>query len=134
MAEESALLAAARNDRIQLATMRPPASRSASLDRRVVITGPPELVQLAQSGRKEYLEDLIALLKVPDRAWAAEVMLAAMTHREEKLVDAFQANPDGWWDALGKTSYERWSKWFEDARDRLEWDGDERMFVEKPRQ
>jgi hypothetical protein len=132
MNAESKSLSAVRNDRIQVGTMRAPGSRSATLDRRVFVAGPPELVQLARSGSTQHLEDLIALLKDPERSWAAQAMLAAMTRREEKIVDAYQATPDQWWDALGKTAHERWSRWYDEAKDRLSWDAAEHAFVERP--
>ena len=125
-------LTSVRNDRIQFATMRPPNSRSVTLDRRVRIVGPPDLVQIARSGDLQHVADLIALLRDPDRAWAAEVMLASMTGQEEKMVDAYQRDPDKWQDTLGRTAHERWTTWFEGVRDRLMWNADEGMFIERP--
>ena len=134
MAGQSDALASVRNDRIQFVTTRPPSSQLATLERLVVVTGPPELVQLARGGASERLNDLVALLKDPDRAWAAEVMLAAMTGHEGKIVDVFQATPDRWWDAGGRAAHERWSRWLRDTQDRLVWSPSERLFLERPKQ
>lgn len=123
-------LDAVQNDRIEFVTMRPPGSPFASLERRVVVTGPPELVAVAESGDVALLDELVERLNDPQRAWAAAVLLAAMTGREAKLVDAFAATPDEWWGAVGETAYARWAGWLAGARDHLVWDAETGMFVE----
>jgi hypothetical protein len=125
------MLAAVRNDRIEFATMRPPASQFATLDRQVVVTGPPELVELCGTGDVRVLNELVRFLEDPNRAWAAMVSLAAMTRREEKIVDSFAANPDDWWNSLGKTAYDRWTRWLDESRDKLIWDANDRVFIER---
>ncbi|MEZ4771297.1 MAG: hypothetical protein R2844_23120 [Caldilineales bacterium] len=128
--EHENLLDAVQNDRIEFITMRPPGSPFATLERRVVITGPPELVAIAESGEAAWLDELVEHLEEPERAWAAAVLLAAMTGREAKLVDAFAARPDEWWGAVGETAHERWAAWLAGARDHLVWDAETGMFVE----
>lgn len=123
------LLATVVNDRVRFATMRPPGARSAILERRVVVTAPTELVELSRSGRPETLDGLVELLRDPDRAWAAMVVLAAMTGEDAKTVDAFATDPDRWLASLGQGAYERWSKWLRGHRDRLRWDPGEQRFV-----
>jgi hypothetical protein len=78
-------LTAVRSDRVEFVTMRPPGSPLAILDRRVVVTGPPEVVELSRSGDPRLLDALVDLLGDRDRAWAAQVLLAALTRHEEKL-------------------------------------------------
>lgn len=124
------LLAAVRNDRIEFVTTRPPDSPFATLDRQVVVTGPPELVELSGTGDVRVLDELVKLLQDPNRAWAAMVLLATMTRTEEKIVDAFAAAPDEWWDSLGKTACERWTRWLGERRGKLVWDSQNRVFVE----
>ena len=124
------MLNSVQNDRIQFATLRPPGAKSALLERRVVITGPPELVELTKTGDTQILARLTNLLKDPARAWAAEVLLAALTRREEKLVDSFASDPGKWWEAVGQTAYERWSSWLNQRRSKLVWDSQESVFVE----
>jgi hypothetical protein len=120
-----------RNDLIQFVTMQPPGSQFTTLERRVVITGPPELVKLSGSGDRRVLEELVGLLKSRDRAWAAMVLLAALTGREEKVVDAFATNPGEWWESVGKTAHARWSEWLTESREKLAWDSENRTFVEQ---
>jgi hypothetical protein len=118
-----------RNDLIEFVTMRPSGSQFAILERRVVVTGPSALVELSKAGDLHVLDELLGILKEPDRAWAAEVLLAAMTRREEKIVDTFAAHPDDWWDAAGRTAYDRWNIWLKGTRDKLRWDSTEKRFV-----
>jgi hypothetical protein len=125
------LLDAVRNENVEFATVRPPDSEFALLDRRVVVVSPPELEQLASTGDVEVLAALVDLLRDPERAWAAEVVLSAMTRREEKEVEAFSTQPDEWWDTLGEGAHERWSTWLDGNRTRLAWDRDTGSFVEQ---
>ncbi|HMG53642.1 MAG TPA: hypothetical protein VK601_09170, partial [Kofleriaceae bacterium] len=67
-------LASVRNASIQFASMRPPGSRSASIERRVQVVAPPEAVQLAEAGDPALLDELVPLLAIRDRAFAAEVL------------------------------------------------------------
>lgn len=128
--ELKGMLEAVRNDRIEFVTMRPPGSEFVTLERRVVVTGPQELVNLSGMGDLYVLDELIKLLKEPDRAWAAVVLLAAMTRREEKMVDSFATIPDEWWDSVGKTAHERWNKWMKEKNEKLVWDSENKVFVE----
>ena len=124
-------LTSVRNDRIKFVTMRSPGSQFTTLERRVVITGPPELLELAGTGDVRVLDELVRLLKDPDRAWAATVLLAALTRRDEKVVDAFAASPEKWWESVGRTAYGRWSEWLSESRGKLTWDSENRAFVER---
>jgi len=125
------MLEAVQNDRIEFATMRPAGSKFAMLERRVVVTGPPELVELSQSGDLAVLAALVNLLQEPTRAWAAEVLLAALTNREADLVNAWAAQPAEWWAAMGKTVHQRWGQWLADAQASLVWDPENRLFLER---
>ena len=124
-------LISVRNDRIQFVTMSSPGSHFATLDRRVVITGPPELVELSRAGDVRILDELVELLKNPDRAWAAMVLLSSLTRKEEEVVNAFATNPEKWWDSVGKGAHDRWSKWLTESRAKLTWDAENRAFVEE---
>jgi hypothetical protein len=121
-------LAQVRNDKIVVATMRPPGSRFAVLERRVIIAGPPAAVKLAKRGEVRVLDALLPLLRDRDRAWAANAILARMTGVGEKLVDVWQGRPNDWWDTLGKNSYSGWSRWLAEHRDKLRWDANEERF------
>jgi hypothetical protein len=124
-------LTSVRNDRIQFVTVSPSDSQFTSLGRRVVITGPAELVELSRVGDVRILDELVALLKTPDRAWAAMVLLSSLTRREEEVVNAFATRPEKWWDSVGKTAHERWSKWLTESRAKLAWDANDRVFHER---
>jgi hypothetical protein len=110
------MLATVHNDRIEFVTARPPGSEFTTLERRVIVTGPPGLVELSTSDDPQALNHLVELLRDRDRAWAAEVLLAAITDHESKIVDAFAATPDQWWDAVGKTAHERWVTWLSQSK------------------
>jgi hypothetical protein len=122
------MLAAVSNDRVEFVTMRRPGLKFITLGRRVVVTGPPELVELSATGDVKALEELVSMLREHDRAWAAEVLLAAMTGGEEDIVGSFAAIPDEWWDSVGKTAYERWSAWLKQAKEKLVWDSQKKVF------
>jgi hypothetical protein len=125
-------LSGVRNSSIQLATSRPPGARMAVLERRVSVTAPPEAVELAQSGDPAVLDALLPLLKDPERDWAAEVILAAITGREAKDVDTYQTHPEQWRETLGAGAYDRWSRWLNGVRGRLVWDPQQEVFKETP--
>jgi hypothetical protein len=129
MRNVEALLAHVRDSEIQFLTMRPPGSRFATLERRVVVTGPDELVDLARTGDRRVLDNLVDLLRQPDRAWAAVVVLAAMTGRESKLVESYATMPQQWWAALGETAHARWAAWLQQAGPHLVWDPARRVFL-----
>jgi hypothetical protein len=122
------LLEAVRAGEVEFVTLRPPGSSMAILDRRVVVTGPPALVELSKTGDVDVLDELVELLGDPSAAWAAEVVLAAMTRREEKQVEAFASDPSGWWDAWGAGAQSRWAEWLEASRDALRWDAEAGSF------
>jgi hypothetical protein len=120
-----------QNTHVQFASFRPPGSRSVSLDRRVQVVAPPELVQLAQTDDVTILDELVELLSDRDRAWAAEVVLAAMTGQEADLVANYSGSPERWLDSQGATAADRWRAWLAAHRARLSWDAEARSFVVK---
>src|SRR5437879_2476397 len=123
-----------RNDAIQFGSLRPPGSSFVVLGRKVVTANPPELVAMSHSGQVSVLDDLVGLLNDPDRAWAAAVMLAAMTGREADIVQRFACQPTrGGGRSLatmpksaGKTG------WRAAHRQCLKWDPEANQFVEQP--
>lgn len=120
-----------QNAKVQFASFRPPGSRSASLDRRVQVVAPPELVQLAQTDDVAILDELVELLTDRDRAWAAEVVLAAMTGQEADLVASYAGPPERWLDTLGATAADCGRAWLAAHRAQLSWDAAARSFVVK---
>ena len=86
-------------------------------------------MELSRSGDVGVLDELVELLGDAETAWAAEVLLAAMTGREAKEVEAFAGDVDGWWEALGRGARDRWSAWLEAERDALRWDQEAGAFT-----
>jgi len=123
-------LTSVRNDRIKFVTTSSGDSPFTTLGRRVVIVGPPEVVELSRTGDVRILDELVALLRDRDRAWAAMVLLAALTRREEDVVNAFATSQEKWWESVGKTACYRWSEWLTETRGKLTWDAKNRVFVE----
>lgn len=124
-------MTAVHNARIQFASFRPPGSRYASLDRRVTVVAPPELVELARTNDVTILDQLVELLSDRDRAWAAEVVLAAMTGQEADLVASYSDPPERWLDTQGATAAARWRSWLAAHRAQLSWDAELRSFTVK---
>jgi hypothetical protein len=89
------LLNAVTDENIEFLTTRYDRAVLPTLDRRVVVTGPSDVVKLLSIGDVRVLEDLVTLLRDPNRAWAAEVVLAALTHNEEDIVNALPPIPNG---------------------------------------
>jgi hypothetical protein len=124
------ILTIVMNDRIEFATMRRQGSSLPTREREVVITGPPELIDLSTNGDKSLLSELVNLLNDPKRAWAAEVLLVAMTRNEQDLVNSFARISDEWWKSeLGRTASARWKKWLDMNWEKLEWDPTDKVFV-----
>jgi hypothetical protein len=130
MSELDHLLPAVRNADIRFATFTPSGSPFAMIDRRVVVLAPPKLERLATAGEPRALPALIELLRDPERAWAAQVLLSAMTRREEKEVEAFSTDPGAWWETLGTTAHDRWAQWLADRGAHLSWSAADGAFVE----
>jgi hypothetical protein len=111
-------------------TARPPGSPFATLGRRVVVTGPAALAELAADHDPAVLPGLVELLLDPERAWPAAVALSALTGRESDVVEAWAGQPETWWAAVGEDAHERWAAWLEEAGDRLAWDAEAGILVE----
>jgi hypothetical protein len=124
------LLEAVQNDRVAFVSTRPEGSPFAVLERQIIVTGPPELVELSRSGRVAALDHLAQLLRDSHRAWAAHVLLAAMTGVDEKEVDTFATMPDRWWTEMGGAVHDRWRSWLAEHKDKLRWNAEENVFVE----
>jgi hypothetical protein len=124
------LLDAVTDAKIEFVTARDDRAALPTIGRRVVVTGPPDAVKLMSIGDVRALEELVELLRDPNRAWAAEVVLASLTRNEGDIVNAFAAHPDRWQDSVGKNAYERWSEWLKSRAGKLTWDPQARVFEE----
>jgi hypothetical protein len=122
------LLDAVRDRDVRFASVAPPDRET--LERRIVVVSPPELVELTGTGDVEVLDRLVDLLGVPGRAWAAQVALTAMTRRDERLVESDRSAPERWLEGpVGGGARARWAEWLAGHRDRLRWDPEIRAFV-----
>lgn len=123
-------LAAIATGDVEFASVRDPASPT-DLERRIVVTAPPELAELTASGNARVLDLLVEMLGEPEHAWPAQVALSAMTRRDEKAVEAFARTPEDWLESIAPGAQARWAEWLGERRDRLAWDAERRMFVER---
>jgi hypothetical protein len=128
------LLNAVDNKTIQFATIGDVRTGMPTIDRRVVVTGPADVVTLLSTGDVRVLQELVKLLPDPQRAWAAEVVLASLTGHEDDIVNAFAAHPDQWQDAVGRTAYGRWTEWLRSHEEALSWDHQTRIFKARTEQ
>jgi hypothetical protein len=124
-------MTAVQNAKIEFSTFRPPGSTRAVIGRRVKVTAPPALVTMSQTDDLTILDELVPLLSIRERAWAAEVMLAAMTGHEADLVGNYGGEPNAWIDTIGATARDRWSRWLAEHRAALTWDAESGSYVEK---
>lgn len=129
--ELAQMLNAVSNDNIEFVTARREDAALPTAQRKVIVTAPPELVELSKAGDVNVLEKLIELLPDRNRAWAAEVLLAALTGNEANIVNAFAAEPNSWQESIGKNAYERWNRWLKARKRNLVWDARAGAFVER---
>jgi hypothetical protein len=120
-----------RNDTIQYATYRPPGATLPTRGRQIMVVAPPEAVALVRRGDIALLDQLVPLLADPKRMWAAEVMLAALTGNDADLVNDFQGPPEKFVAEWGEGAQERWQKWLDSKRGKLQWDASRNQFVAK---
>jgi hypothetical protein len=128
--EMTQMLNSLSNQKIEFVTSRPEAASLPTAGRQVTVTGPPEAVALARMGDPQVLPALVNLLRDPQRAWAAEVLLASLTHREEGIVNAFANHPEAWQHGAGQNAYASWSAWLAAHQANLRWDSKTNAFVE----
>jgi len=124
------MLNAVTDEKIQFVTAPSKSSVLPTTERRIIITGPPELLPFLSLGDPLVLDELIALLPDPYRGWAAEVVLASLTHHDEDVVNAFAAQPRQWQATIGGSAQKRWKEWLEPRRARLAWHSEAHAFVE----
>jgi hypothetical protein len=117
---------------IEFASMRPPGSRFATLERKIVVTAPEAVAPLSKSGDVTLLDELVALLGDGSRRWAAFVVLAAMTGRHAQIVDTYATQPDAWRASFGGEAQTEWRAWLDEHRDALVWDDQQGSFVLAP--
>ncbi|HKE48698.1 MAG TPA: hypothetical protein VKB52_11585 [Rhodanobacteraceae bacterium] len=114
---------------VDFATTSSPGGTGTPAQRRVVVAGPQAVLDLIATPTLDLLDALIAALGDAATAWAAEILLAALTGREAEIVDAFARMPDAWVATQREAALAAWSAWLARERDRLEWSGREGRFV-----
>jgi hypothetical protein len=127
------LVASLRSATIRVATYRPPNSQLATLERKVTIIGPDEAKRLEAVGDPAILDELLPLLDDPERAWAANVLLAKLTQSDEKTVDIYAAQPDRWWQTFGPHARQSWQRFLDEHRGLLVWNSGMAVYDVKSR-
>lgn len=117
------------NQNIQFATMRPPGSAFATLERKVVIIAPKAAVNLTKIDDAALIPALIELLQNSQKAWAAEILLTAITGGDGKIVESFSGSSDEWWDNVGQNAYGKWHNWHQENKENIVWSKSEKIFV-----
>ena len=77
------MIASVRNDRIQFATMRPPGSPFSTLERRVLLVAPPEVVTLAATGDVAEAVEVTVYFKADVPLAKAEQLAASARERRD---------------------------------------------------
>jgi hypothetical protein len=123
------LLKSVNNKTIQFATYRPSGTKTALLERKIKVTGPDSVLTLMLQADVDLLPALIDLLKDSTKAFAAEIILTALTDANGKTIEAFSGNPEEWWKTLGVNAYQHWNNWYEKTKKSIEWDKSKKIFV-----
>lgn len=122
------LLKSVTNKTIQFASYSPERSTFAVLERNIIVTGPDSVLQLMKAGDIAILTSLIDLLKDSTKAWAAEIILTALTAGDGKVIESFAGDPKKWWEAAGANSYTYWDSWYKKNQDVIEWNNETQKF------
>jgi len=122
------LLKSVNNKTIQFASYSPERSAFAVLERNIIVTGPDSVLQLLQAGDTAILPSVIDLLKESTKAWAAEIILTALTAGDAKVIESFNDDPQKWWETVGANSYAYWNSWYIKNKDSIEWNSDTGKF------
>jgi hypothetical protein len=122
-------LDAVDNTTIQFVSYRPSGSVFALLDRKIGITGPAAVLNLVEEADPNLLTALIDLLKDPQKAWAAAIILTALTGGDGKVVESFSGRPEKWWEAIGTNAYGYWKNWYQENKNNLQWDKSKKIFA-----
>jgi len=112
-----------QNDRIRYATALPEGSPFVSAGREIKITAPIAILGSFQPGAEHLVPKLIALFDSPDRDWAANLLLYALTGRDAMLLGGFETNIAKWRDRQKELDRRYWIGWWEENQGRLEWSG-----------
>lgn len=122
------LLDSVYSDRITYVTVRPPGAGTVVLERRVRITGSPSMKTLSETGDPNILHALKDLMREDGRAWAAHVLLSAMTGADAATIEIFAADPAGWLQNFRGRHLAEWESWLKQAGDSLIWDPEQHIF------
>jgi hypothetical protein len=93
-------------------------------DLRIFILNSPKIYWLSNTNDPKVLDELVQLLDVPDRAWAANVTLAKMLGKAS--LGDFEIRVDKaeqWWETGGKTgkAKQEWAAYLDKVRPTLKW-------------
>jgi hypothetical protein len=122
-------LNAVDNKTIQFVSFRPSGSAFALLDRNIKIVGPSAVLNLVEKANIALLPALINLLKDPEKAWAAAIILTSITGADGKLIESFSNEPGKWWESIGVNTYEHWNNWYLENKNNIQWDRSKKIFA-----
>ncbi|MGB7414487.1 MAG: hypothetical protein WA902_09790, partial [Thermosynechococcaceae cyanobacterium] len=93
-------------------------------DLRIFILDSPKIYWLSNTSDPKVLDALVQLLDVPDRAWAANVILAKMLGKAN--LGDFKIREDKaeqWWEIEGKTgkAKQEWAAYLEKVKPTMKW-------------
>jgi hypothetical protein len=88
----------------------------------IKIENPPDLVQLSSIPDQRILVELVKLLDVPNRGWAAHILIAKMLGHDSVSSDSRER----WWIEKGKTGKAKkfWESYIQRVKPTLQWKSD----------
>lgn len=129
MSARDEVMAALRIAPVSFATLAAPAGGNAPAQRRVVVTGPPVVLDLLAAPTVELLEAVADALRDATTAWSAEILLASLTGHQAQIVDAFARSPDMWLATQREQAVDTWSVWIATRKASLQWSERERRYT-----
>ncbi|MGB7414431.1 MAG: hypothetical protein WA902_09510 [Thermosynechococcaceae cyanobacterium] len=90
---------------------------------RVFILNSSKIYWLSNTNDPKVLDALVQLLDIPDRAWAANVVLAKMMGNTGLGFEVRESKANQWWEAEGKTgkAKQEWAAYLEKVKPTMKW-------------
>ena len=108
-----------QNNSIRYATERPAGSPFVSLGREIRILAPAADLKALAKSQTGFVPALIGCFDTPDKDWAANVVLYALTERDAMLLTAFEDDIDKWRKTQKDKDRAYWVSWWSTNRGRV---------------